>query len=873
MRSGTPNGYFAQGLLIFGPLGRGGIASKGYILQPPDLRGASIVTLNAYQDKIRGLLANLGEGMRAQFQWTCDCDYRAELTRYFRETEKITHPHLKQVRQERFDRYWQRMHRRELRREQLVLFVSAAIASHSGKALAPDRLAAYYDKVLGQLRGQFDELTGTLRTIFGADTPVTPMDDLAHFTYCAKFLNPSFADRFDLDFAVQFNPALSLQENCCHADGVGLEKVGFYLDGRYHTVFTLKRWPSRTYPGLIHRLTSLGFLDYQITVNVEPLPARREVEKEEAAIERLSGEHRSSGRRSLLVAIGKKEGKIDSLSTGFIRPFSVTYILRVWDETEAGLSAKCAALKNAIHNLGGAQYYECALPSTARKLFFSSWPGWTGSTYRHRALYAEDSYLADLLPFSATFTGHLAEAEAIYDGAQGNLVGLRTFLGSPPSPQHAVLLGATGAGKSMHMRDFLEQTAHLFGYDAIIEEGLSYEGYTKAMGERPIVLHPDGDLTINYFDTGGMPLAQLQLATAVALVSRMIGEATDAEAQQIRQAQVAQYISQLYQDGFEDWTKRHRDRLPELQRMACAVHQWKRSRLGVGSTDLEAFAELRERLAANDGEAAEFVAHLPEADVTAFLKNPQTERLVMALAHAHYDRNDYPTHASLVELMQFGRFAEHKKEQVDHLATLLSAWNAHGQYGRLFDGPTNISLTGRIAHFELGFIPEQAVEMKTAAGLLITGFARQHIISLPRAAWKRILYEELARFLDVPGGEKIVAESYAQLRKFNCWTASIVQQYGKFKESRIRPAVIGNSKQFFLMRQFDRSDVEDISRDIGLPESVCASIQNYPMPEQQPEGRKFSSLCLFSPISDPPLCGTVRNIQPAKEASHEKAAI
>ena len=54
------------------------------------------------------------------------------------------------------------------------------------------------------------------------------------------------------------------------------------------------------------------------------------------------------------------------------------------------------------------------------------------------------------------------------------------------------------------------------------------------MGERPIILQPDGDLTINYLDTGGMPLAQLQVATAVALLSRMIGEAPDAETQQVR---------------------------------------------------------------------------------------------------------------------------------------------------------------------------------------------------------------------------------------------------------------------------------------------------------------------------------------------------
>jgi type IV secretory pathway VirB4 component len=245
----------------------------------------------------------------------------------------------------------------------------------------------------------------------------------------------------------------------------------------------------------------------------------------------------------------------------------------------------------------------------------------------------------------------------------------------------------------------------------------------------------------------------------------------------------------------------------------------------------------------------------------------------MTLAHAHYGRNDYPVHASLVELMQFSRFSEHKKEEIDHLATLLSAWTAHGHYGRLFDGPTNVSLTGQLAHFELGYIPEQAMELKTAAGLLIAGFSRQHIISLPRVQWKRIVFEELARFLDVPGGEKIVAESYAQLRKFNCWTASIVQQYSKFKDTRIRPVVIGNSKQFFLMRQFDRGDVEDIARAISLPEAVCSSIQNYPMPEQQPEGRKFSSLCFFSPVTDPPLCGTVRNVQSPKKESREKVAV
>lgn len=871
MRISAPNGFFAEGMLLFGSLETGGTVAKGYVVQPPDLRGAHVTQLNAFQDKVRSFLGSLREGQTAQIQWTCNSDYQRELTRGFREIEKVTHPLLKRKLRDRLESYWEKMNARKLRRELLVIFISTDVKGYSGNVKTKAGLRDHYDKLVGQMRSQYEETTETLCTIFGADTIVTPMDDLTHFDYFLKFLNPSLAERYEIDTSLQFNPRLSIQENCWNCDILAVPPSHLNIDGKYHAVFALKRWPSRTHPGIIYQLTGLPFLDYQITVNLNPLPPKQEVEKEEKAIERLRGEYEDKARHSLLVAIGKKEKKIESLSTGFIWPFEVTYIIRVWDETESGLNAKCAALKNALNTLGGAQYYECSLPSTAKNLFFASWPGWTRSTYNHRSLYAEDAYLADLLPFSATFTGHLAQAEAFYEGSQNNLVGLRTFLGNPPTPQHAVLMGATGAGKSRFMRSFLEQTAPYYHYTAIIEEGLSYEGFTRSMGERPIILHPDGDLTINYFDTGGMPLNHLQIATGVALVSRMIGTAADSDTQQMRQAMLGQYIGQLYQDCFEDWSKRSSDKLPGIQRMACAVNHWK-EKMGTGTTTIEAYADLRDRLSRGEDEAQDFFSKITEVEITRFLKEPQTERAVMALAHASYQKDDYPVHSSLVELMQFSRFSEHKKEVVDHLATLLSAWCSHGQYGRLFDGKTNISLTGEIAHFELGYIPEQALELKTAAGLLVAGFMRQHIISLPREKWKRIIYEELDRFREIPGGEKIVSESFAQLRKFSCQATAIFQQASRLKNSPLRPVIFGNSKQFFLMRQFDRSDLDDIAKDINLPESVCAAIQRYPMPEQQPEGKKFSSVCFFSPVSDPPLCGTVRNIEPKINYEEQKSA-
>src|SRR5262249_7408837 len=102
------------------------------------------------------------------------------------------------------------------------------------------------------------------------------------------------------------------------------------------------------------------------------------------------------------------------------------------------LAARCASLKNAFISMGGAVVHHATIPENARQLFFQTWPGWTYGTYRAFDLPAEDSYLADMIPWSATFTGHLEGAEAIYNGARGNLVGIRTRLGN--TPQHSVFL-------------------------------------------------------------------------------------------------------------------------------------------------------------------------------------------------------------------------------------------------------------------------------------------------------------------------------------------------------------------------------------------------------------------------------------------------
>lgn len=852
----APDGRFVDGMIVFGSLERGSSVAKGFWIEPADVRGASYARLNEGQDRWRAVLQLVDAGRRLQVQWHCDANYRQALERYRHETAERTDGAPRAVREERASRYLNRIHARTLRRERLALYLSREVTTYSGNARSRTALEEHYRLLLGQCEREFSEFGESLRRIFGQEAVVRPMGDRDHARAIEDFFNPTLATHEER--ADHFSPELSLRENCWHSEAVGHPNGGFVMDGHHHAVLALKRWPQRTRPGIITCLTGLPFLDYRVSVNITPASSAGEIVREERAVERLEGEYADQRRHSLLVALRKKERKIENLAGGFARPFFVTYVVRAWDRTHDGLLDKIAALKAAIHAMDGAQYVDCTLPTTAKQLFLGSCPGWLHSAYRHRELYAEDSYLADLLPCSATFTGHLETAEALYDGTQRNLVGVSPFIGG--SPQHAVLFGITGAGKSEFLRDLLLQTAHGYAYTVIVEEGLSHRKFTEAMGETPIIVHPDAALTLNYFDTRGLPLTQLQVAAAVALLSRMIGEPDNSEALALRQSHLTQYLHQTYADAFAAWTQRHPEKTREIERFACAVHRW-RERMALGTTAMEAFVDFRDRHRARDDHALGLLEALSPDEITGFAREPATARAVIHIACAFYQPEDFPTHSALVDLLAYGRLGDHAREEVGRLADLLRAWSKHGQYGQLFDGVTSLSLEKRVAHFELGLIPEHATALKAAAGLLVSGFARQHILTLPRHQRKRIIFEEAARLHDVPGGEQLIAEGYAQLRKFNCWVVSVVQQYAMFRQSRVRAAVIGNAKQFFLMRQHDREDIADLAKDLALPETAVEAIQRYPLPEQLPANERYSSLCYFSPTCVPPLCGTIRHYQ------------
>ncbi len=852
----APNGWISHDLVIWNDLDRRGFITKGFALEVPDLRHGSEHALDGFYTSVRQFLHTLDESTRAQIRWSVDSDYRADLLAYKTVTDERCEPDswAAITRNERFNRYWHAMQSGQLRREKLVLFLSKRIATSPPAGANAALLDEHYRRVLAQYEETFAQHGRVIASLFEPHgCRVTALSSADLFRTYAAFFNPSYLRRDGYDPIGQFLEEETIHQNCWHQGVQAGRTFGFFADGFYHNLVILKRRPQRTRRGIFWALTSLPFLDYAITVNLYPQNVRREINRAERSLERVRGDYAAERKHSLLTSKEVKEQRIKDLAQGDVVPFLYDYVVHVWDATEDGLISKTRQIETAFNQMEDAQCWTSNLSSaaTTKNVWYQTWPGWLWGKYTHHADSGLDDWLADLLPFSSTFTGHLDGAEAFYDGANRNLIGVRNFVSG--TPQLAVLLGMTRAGKSAFMCDLLSQTDPYYDFTLIVEEGLSYGIWTEALGSRPIVVQPDGDLCLNYLDTQGAPLTNLQVTTAAALVAKMAGHPADEDRRNLRLAQITQYIEQLYTDRFDEWVAEDAARREMVARHAMAALAYRAAHLPVSSTFVEAWAEFRHLPSEDEREA---LIRLPSAEeVSRFLASPEGERQVRNVAFAFFEPGDYPTHDMLQQMMLVAPFAEHHRDEINHLATLLAPWNEQ----RLVCGASTMSFTGRVAHFDLTYIPESNRQLKELAGFLIANYGRQHIITLPRGRRKRVIFEEVARTLDIPGGEQLVSEFYAQLSKFSTWIISIVQQYSRFQRSGIRPIVFGNAKQFFLTRMNDRRDIEDVATDIDLSETTKEAVSRYPLPEHLPATNKYAALTYYHLDAQQPRCGTIHN--------------
>ncbi len=457
----APNGWFSHDLIIWNDLDRRGFVTKGFVLDVPDLRHASEHALDAFYQSVRQFLHTLDESTRAQIRWSVDSDYRDELTAYKAVTDERCEPGSWAAisRNERFTRYWRAMQTGQLRREKLVLFLSKRIATNPPSTATTQQLGEHHRCILTQYCEGFDQYGRVIASLFEPHgCRIVPMSTKDLFRYYATFFNPSYLRRDNYDPIGQFREEETIHQNCWHQGAQGGKSFGFFADGFYHNLIVLKRRPQRTRRGLFWSITSLPFLDYAITVNLYPQNVRKEIGRAERSLERVRGDYAAEGKHSLLTSKTVKEERIRNLAQGDVVPLLYDYVVHVWDSTEAGLISKTRQIETAFGQMEDAQCWTSNLSSaaTTKNLWFQTWPGWVWGKYTAHADRGLDEWLADMLPFSSTFTGHLKGAEALYDGSNRNLIGVRNFLSG--TPQLAVLLGMTRAGKSAFMADLLSQT-------------------------------------------------------------------------------------------------------------------------------------------------------------------------------------------------------------------------------------------------------------------------------------------------------------------------------------------------------------------------------------------------------------------------------
>lgn len=825
------NSYLDEGLIIYRGLQRGGGIGKGYDVEMPDTENTDPSWLMSMEDNLRVLLRMVRPEVRLQVSWSVDSDYRKELERYKQKTEELPQDRWStRQREERYNRYDKKIRDHRLRREHLQFYFTSKI---QGKAMGGGR--QYYEELLQAAKREQNELEEALRQQFGSlGGRVTPMGDMEHFEAFYRYFNPSAFENEALKLDDIYDPSKTVCEMCFNSEAAPyrMGSSTFKMDGFYQGICVMKTLPKFTYIGMMRTLTQLDILDYQIVCNIEAGDVEKDRISTEGKVARLE---RGKITPSLEATLMKLRTRIRRLSTNEVVPYRMHLIVRVWDKNADNCASKLSAIRNSILKLGGAQSYEPTLPTSVRNYWQLCMPGWTWSNYNDFKLYVEDVNLADILPISSTPTGDLDEAEAIYDGPRGALVGLTTFIGKEGSqrPEHGIMFGASGAGKSVFTIDFLTQTAPYYDYTAIVEEGLSYNLFTRLYGCTPIIVQPNGHLTFNYFDTRGLPLSPDQLGGATAIAHLMAGPPPDIDKDRIRQALLSKQIERLYIDQFETWAGRHPVERAEAARRVAIADAWRKKRMPVGTVLSDAWLDYRAELMEGQPAAVEMERMAVDPSLLEdFLNDPANQWDLMSMAYTLMKPEDMPTHSQFVELLNLESRQRRAHEDLGLLRMLLEPWSRTGRYGAILDGVNNVDLSGKVVHFELSYIPESAKELRTVAAFLITNDLRKEIMSRPRSTRKRIILEELSAFLAMPDGDRITREYYERMRKYSCWVFSIIQQFQRIKDHPVRSSVVGNSRIMMMLKQPDQRDVESMSEGFRIPAVTRRQVTSFPDPSE-----------------------------------------
>ncbi len=200
-------------------------------------------------------------------------------------------------------------------------------------------------------------------------------------------------------------------------------------------------------------------------------------------------------------------------------------------------------------------------------------------------------------------------------------------------------------------------------------------------------------------------------------------------------------------------------------------------------------------------------------------------------AYQNIEESKQPTHSDLCNwlesLLEDPRHAY--GGDIRLILVFLQVWRRDRGVYTLFDGEGNVDLGGDMVCLELSKLDTSQPQLLRITTEVILNRIRKEIINAPRGIRKRVVFEELGAFLNVPGGKELVRDFYERSRKYNCWVVSVIQQLSLLPED-LATSILGNSRQAFIFGQAFEADVRIMQKHFKLSEAAVQNIMRFMEP-------------------------------------------
>jgi hypothetical protein len=833
--------YLDENMLVQGNLGRKAKFTKGVEFSGLQYLNASESHLLAIQSELVNMIKILKPGMSLQILWELGHDYQKQLDVYSQRTALAKGAWCRRERENRHAHYLQAMEQGQLRRERSQIFLVEEAeyrpASGSMDGVWTSRLNAMHSSFENAL-GQFEESAKRV----GASARILTQDDL--FSEYYRNLNPSCQERNSASLIQKLRPEDGLMESCLNGEFLPFEDGAdslFYYDHHFHAALVLKNPPQATLMGMMTMLTHLPLSQLRMSSHIVPLDARKEIEKEQKACRKLRRAYQQSGNPEYATLLSLKEVRVDGLVRGDIQPARMQMVFLLRAENQEKLSQELQVLKAGIDRFYGASFHSLALPTSLRDVLLASLPG-NPKVLKDFYHYYEQTNLSHLLPLTGMSSSSQAEHDAIYHSWTDHLIGVSCF--SNGQPMHILVVGGTGSGKSMFVMGFLTQTMDEFDFTVILDDGQSHLSYAQLElpGVKPLVIDRNGQQTLNYLDTQGLPFTSFFLSETMAVLRLMLGNNWEL----FHEALLEDALRQFYHLWYSDWK----------------VKKPKGHQKVIDEANLLCF--YRDFLAGNDPRAANNNIALLYVDFQSWReenpelvkewegkKHPTTlkQETLAELGFSFLEAEEMPTHSDFHDWFKKQSSKNSQdQESLRRMALCLKRYRREKSFGCLLDGINTIKFDQRLVYIELSNVRESTSddshakrELEQLVVLILTRKIRNEIMRRPRSQKKRVVFEEGGSFVEIPGGASLLNESMRTYRKYGCVAIPIVQQLTTLKKE-VRETIKGNISQAILLKPKQQDDLKALEEVFSLPESTVEIMDRFEDPSKE-KGAAFVHWC------------------------------